>query len=67
MPMLADLVDLVIGVDTHKHTHIAAVVAASSGGLLAQPTVPADPVGYRALYALAMPWPGSIRAGGCGP
>ena len=28
MAMLADLVELVIGVDTHKHTHTAAVVAA---------------------------------------
>jgi transposase len=31
MYMLADLVELVIGVDTHKHTHTAAVVQAGSG------------------------------------
>jgi transposase len=31
MHMLADLVELVIGVDTHKHTHTAAVVAATTG------------------------------------
>jgi hypothetical protein len=26
MAVLADLVELVIGVDTHKHTHTAAIV-----------------------------------------
>ena len=31
MAMLADTVELVIGVDTHKHTHTAAVVQAGSG------------------------------------
>ena len=31
MAMLADLVELVIGVDTHKDTHTAAVVAAATG------------------------------------
>ena len=32
--MLAELVDVVIGVDTHKHTHTAAVVAAGTGAVL---------------------------------
>jgi len=31
MAILAELVDLVIGVDTHKHTHTAAVVVATTG------------------------------------
>ena len=31
MAMLADSVEVVIGVDTHKHTHTAAVVAAATG------------------------------------
>ena len=31
MTMLADQVDVVIGVDTHKHTNTAAVVRASTG------------------------------------
>lgn len=31
MPMLAELVEVVIGVDTHKHTHTAAVVVAATG------------------------------------
>jgi hypothetical protein len=28
MPMLAEFVDVVIGVDTHKHTNTAAIVSA---------------------------------------
>jgi transposase len=51
--VLADLVDVVIGVDTHKHTHTAAVVAAATGGVVAQQTVAVDASGYQALYALA--------------
>jgi len=53
MHMLADLVELVIGVDTHKDTHTAAVVQAVSGAMLEQVTVPASPAGYRKLLALA--------------
>jgi transposase len=53
MAMLADLVELVIGVDTHKDTHTAAVVQAVSGAMLEQLTVPATPAGYRKLLALA--------------
>jgi transposase len=53
MAMLADLVDLVIGVDTHKHTHTAAVVTATTGAVVEQATVPATPAGYRQLLALA--------------
>jgi transposase len=49
--MLAELVE-VIGVDTHKHTHTAAVVA-NTGAVLAQPTVSADPAGYDGLLELA--------------
>jgi transposase len=51
--MLADLVEVVIGVDTHKDTHTAAVVDARTGGVLARATVPADPDGYAALVQLA--------------
>jgi transposase len=51
--MLAELVEVVIGVDTHKHTHTAAVVATSTGAVLAQTTVTADPVGYNDLLELA--------------
>jgi transposase len=51
--MLADTVELVIGVDTHKHTHTAAVVQAVSGAVLDQATVPAIPAGYRQLLRFA--------------
>ena len=53
MVSLADLVDVVIGVDTHKHTHTAAVIAAGTGGQLDELTVATDPDGYTALVALA--------------
>ena len=53
MSMLADIVDIVIGVDTHKHTHSAAVVAAATGAVVADVTVPTDPHGYAALLELA--------------
>jgi transposase len=58
MPMLADLVDVVIGVDTHKHTHTAAVVIAATGAVAEQATVPATPAGYRQLLRLAGQQPG---------
>jgi transposase len=58
MAMLADLVELVIGVDTHKQTHTAAVVAATTGAVIAQATVAATPAGYRQLLALAEQQPG---------
>jgi transposase len=53
MSMLAELVEVVIGVDTHSETHTAAVVDARTGGVLARATVPADPDGYAELVALA--------------
>jgi transposase len=58
MAMLADLVELVIGVDTHKHTHTAAVVVAATGAVIEQVTVPATPAGYRQLLTLASQQPG---------
>ncbi len=42
--------DVVIGVDTHKHTHTAAALR-STGAVLDHLTVPADPAGYRRLIA----------------
>jgi transposase len=61
MSMLAELVEVVIGVDTHKDTHTAAVVDARTGGVLARATVPADPDGYAELVAVAEQHPG-LRA-----
>jgi transposase len=53
MSMLAELVEVVIGVDTHKDTHTAAVVDARTGGVLARVTVAADPDCYAELSVLA--------------
>lgn len=53
MTMLAELVDVVIGVDTHKHTHTAAVVIAATGAASEDITVDTDPDGYSALVAMA--------------
>jgi transposase len=53
MSMLAELVEVVIGVDTHTDTHTAAVVTAATGAVLEVQTVPADPSGYAELLALA--------------
>src|SRR4051812_754285 len=53
MSMLAELVEVVIGVDTHSQTHTAAVVDARTGAVLAHVTLPADPDGYAELVARA--------------
>ena len=53
MAMLADLVELVIGVDTHADTHTAALIAVDTRAVLATATVTADPDGYAQLLALA--------------
>jgi len=58
MAMLADTVELVIGVDTHKDTHTAAVVVAATGAVIAQATAAATPAGYRQLLQLAGQQPG---------
>jgi len=58
MAMLADTVELVIGVDTHKDTHTAAVVVAATGALVEQLTVSATPAGYQQLLRLAARQPG---------
>jgi transposase len=56
MPSLTDLrevVDVIIGVDTHVHTHSAAVVEARTGGVLDEITVEATPDGYARLIEFA--------------
>lgn len=52
MTMLAEIVDVVIGVDTHKHTHTAAAVN-TVGAALEHVTEATDPDGYAALVELA--------------
>ena len=53
MTMLAELVDVVIGVDTHKHTHTAAVVVAATGAAPENVSVDADLDGYATLVIVA--------------
>jgi len=53
MTMLAEVFDTVIGVDTHKHTHTAAVLAAATGAVLDEVTVSTDPDGFDQLIEMA--------------
>jgi len=62
MTMLADSVEVVIGVDTHKQTHTAAGVATATGHTTVTMTVPASAAGYQRLLS----WPTSTIGGGCG-
>jgi transposase len=50
---LGEVVDVVIGVDTHVHTHSAAAVHATTGGVLAEITVDATAEGYAQLVEFA--------------
>jgi hypothetical protein len=52
MPMLAELVDGVIGVDTHRDT-LAAAAVTNLGGVLAQTMTSADAAGYQRLLDFA--------------
>jgi hypothetical protein len=61
--MLADELDYVIGVDTHRDRHALAVVAAASGGVvLVEPSLSACPRGYRHALALAQAHAAGARA-----
>jgi transposase len=51
--MLADELDFVIGVDTHRDAHALALVSARTGALLAEAELPASAEGYRRALALA--------------
>ena len=44
--MLADELDYVVGVDTHRDQHVLAIVAAPTGALIAQRSVPTNTRGY---------------------
>ena len=50
---LRKVVDVVIGVDTHVHTHSAAVVDTATGGVLDEITVDATAQGYAELVEFA--------------
>jgi transposase len=53
MDSLSEIVDIVVGVDTHVATHSAAALDARTGGVLAQITVEATPDGYQELVEFA--------------
>ena len=50
---LREVVDVVIGVDTHVHTHSAAVIDTATGGVLDEITVEATAEGYAELVEFA--------------
>ena len=51
--MLAEELDYVIGVDTHRDEHVIAVVSAPAGALLAGSEIAAKQGGYRAALRFA--------------
>ncbi len=59
---LREAVDVVIGVDTHVHTHSAAVVDTATGGVLDEITVEATAESYAELVEFANNYP-MLRAG----
>lgn len=68
MISVTEIVDVVIGVDTHIGTHSAAVVDTKTGGVLAQITVETTPGGLDELLALAQDYPTrawAIEGTGC--
>jgi transposase len=51
--MLADELDYVLGVDTHRDEHVLAIVTAPAGTVVAGSAVPASACGYRELLRVA--------------
>jgi transposase len=60
--MLADELDYVIGVDTHRDEHVLAVVSAPTGAIVAGQSVRADACGYRAALRFAVRFASGRRA-----
>jgi transposase len=60
--MLADEVDYVIGVDTHRDQHTLAVVVAPTGAVLAQTVVRASGRGYEQALRFVKSHAGGVRA-----
>ena len=54
---LREVVDVVIGVDTHVHTHSAAVIDSATGAVLGETTVAATAAGYAELVEFANDYP----------
>src|SRR3954470_16281757 len=65
---LRDVVGVVIGVDTHVHTHSAAALDTATGGVLNEITIDATPEGYAELVDFAnnhpMLWAWAIKGTG---
>ena len=59
--MLADQVDYVVGVDTHRDEHVLAVVVASTGAVVAQRSVAATARGYGQALRFAAEHAGGRR------
>ena len=59
--MLADEVDYVVGVDTHRDQHVLAVVAAPAGAVVAQRSVAASGRGYAQALRFANQYAGGKR------
>jgi transposase len=51
--MLADELDYVLGVDTHRDEHVLSIVTAPAGAVVAGTAAPANPRGYRELLRVA--------------
>src|SRR3954462_2155716 len=60
--MLADEVDYVIGVDTHRDQHTLSVVVAPTGAVVAQTVVRASGAGYARALRFAGSHAGGVRA-----
>jgi len=60
--MLADEVDYVIGVDTHRDQHTLAVVVAPAGAVVAQTAVRASGAGYATALRFASRYASGVRA-----
>ena len=53
MPILTETTKIVIGVDTHRDTHTAAVIDTTTGALIETIQVTNDPTGYALLVSAA--------------
>lgn len=59
--MVAELVDYVVGVDTHRDEHTLALVEATTGAVLAQASVASDRRGYAQALRFAQQQGGAAR------
>jgi transposase len=60
--MLADEVDFVIGVDTHRDQHVLGVVSAPAGGVVARRSINANTCGYAEAVQFAQEHASGARA-----